>query len=227
MWHFENIEEKAEQASREGFNIELGTTISEAWNIFKQYALGFIGFTLFYIATGLIPEFLLGNDTQMKIIKQLISLFFIPLSLGYAIVTYKIINKEAYSFGDFFSGYAKLMPLIIVFILYMLMVITGLILLIIPGIYLGIVFSFCFYVMYFGKKSIVDSFKISRKFIHRNFWEYLIFMIVIMIFIILGILALGIGILFTFPVGFIAIALYFYKGLASTNNEESVENHLI
>jgi hypothetical protein len=227
MWNFENIEEKAEQASKEGFNIELGAIISEAWGIFKQFSIGFIGVTVLFLVSSSLPDFLLGDEIQMQIIKQFIGFLFFPLYLGYAIVTYKIINNEAYSFSDFFGAYTKFLPLMMLYILYLLLVLFGLILLIIPGIYLAIVLFFSSYVFYFGNKSIRDSFIISRKFIHRNFWEFFIFTIAIGIFSILGILAPGVGLLVTVPVGIISFALYFYKGLASTNEENSVENHLI
>ena len=223
--YFNNIEQKAEQASKEGFNIEISNILTESWGVFKQNAIGFIGFTLLMILLQILPDLYKSDNLIIGVAKSIFSLLLIPLYLGYAIVTFKIINNEEYSFADFFGAYSKLFPLIILSIIYVILVSIGTILLIIPGIYIAVVLSFSTFVLYFANKGISDSFKISRKFIHNNFWEYFIFIILMGIIAVIGVVALGVGLFVSIPVASIALALYFYKGLASEN--EDVENHLI
>ena len=86
-------------------------------------------------------------------------------------------------------------------------ILTGLamFLLIIPGIYLAVAFSFASMIIVFANKEFWPALDASRKIITKKWFSFLGFFIVLGLINVLGAIALGIGLLFTIPITYCAI----------------------
>ena len=83
-----------------------------------------------------------------------------------------IYRGEASSFGQAFgNGFRRWLAVFFAGILYMLALIGGTILLLVPGIYLSIAFAFCFYAATMDKKGPVESLGYSYRIVKGNWWR--------------------------------------------------------
>lgn len=132
-----------------------------------------------------------------NIISQLVSLF---LWLGLIRFGLGIVSGKAFGIGQLF-GEIKLMPKAIVGnILYFLMIGIGLILLIVPGIYLALRYAFFLTAMVDRNLSIVDSFKYSAALTTNSRLNLFVLFLFGVLITVAGFLAFCVGILFAIPV---------------------------
>ena len=105
------------------------------------------------------------------------------------------------SFGDDFVGgnpeelYGELPAMI----LNNGLAIAGLALVLIPGVFMSVIFSWSAYFVWFFRLSPWEAMQASRRVIQRGFWQMLLFLFVTGLIGISGILLLGVGMLFTYP----------------------------
>jgi uncharacterized membrane protein len=105
-------------------------------------------------------------------------------------------------------------------LLCMLIVLAGLIVFILPGIYLAVRLKFYIYfIMEDENLSATDSLRKSFELTRGVFWKLLAFNIILAMINILGLLVFGIGLLFTIPVSIIAYT-HLYKKLSVHQHEE-------
>ncbi len=214
MQNLEAKYDKIQRMTTEGYRVEGSQYISEAWEIFKKYPGGFIGFIFITyaitIGIGLIP---MGSFANIAISPC--------LSIGLALVVRKIMRGEPYEFSDFFKGFNKITELFVTNLLGGLMIILGFICLILPGFYLAIAYAFMNYFAYFlFDGSYWNTLERGRKFISKQWGDYFVFFLLIMLLNIAGLICFGIGLLVTVPVSMIAVFIAFEK-LIGTQDEET------
>ncbi|MEM7514759.1 MAG: hypothetical protein AAF388_27775, partial [Bacteroidota bacterium] len=122
-----------------------------------------------------------------------------PLLAGYFIVARKLANNEPVEFSDFFKGFEHITQLVLGNLVVTIFVIVGFILLVLPGIYLAIAYTFVTMVIVFEKIEFMKAMEVSRKVITKNWWNFLLMAFVFVGIVILGLLALGVGLLAAIP----------------------------
>jgi len=175
------------------YQFKMGDYINKGFDIFKKDPGIFIGFTLVYlvisIVLGIIP--IVGSIATMAIS--------VPLSAGFFIMANKIDKNESHTFGDFFKGFDFFLPLFLIGFVGGIITMLCLLLLILPGIYIGVCYLFAAMFAVFYKNEFWDALETSRKVISKNWWSFFGFIIVLGLINLLGLLCLGIGILVTAP----------------------------
>ena len=128
-------------------------------------------------------------------------------------IGFKLLDDQAVGYADLFSQGDILLSLVIGYILYFLGIFIGSLLLILPGIYFFLRFFFFDYLIIDNKAGVFESFKKSWRAtagIKTTF--FLLLMLVVVAFInLVGLLALGVGLLVTGPVTGLAL-LEYYRG---------------
>jgi uncharacterized membrane protein len=105
-------------------------------------------------------------------------------------------------------------------LLYMLIVLAGLIVFILPGIYLAVRLKFyTYFIVEDENLSPTDSLRKSLGITKGIFWKLFAFNIILAMINILGLLVFGIGLLFTIPVSIIAYT-HLYKKLSAHQQQE-------
>jgi uncharacterized membrane protein len=139
--------------------------------------------------------------------------FTIILKIGYTKIFLKIHDGGSPKFVEIFEEYRTFWRYLGTSVLTCLAVLGGLILLIIPGIYWAVRFSFALVIAIDTKMGPVASMKESYALTRGSFWKLVLFYLAIIGLNILGVIALVIGLLITIPVSTLA-AIYVYRILS-------------
>ncbi|MCT4625007.1 MAG: hypothetical protein N4A46_15395 [Schleiferiaceae bacterium] len=216
-----STESRIEQLLTSPVSLNATETIKEGWKMLMREPGMFIGFALISMiistTAGMIP--FVGIFASVIISG--------PLAAGYLNVCYKLDKNEPITFGDFFAGFNKISPFIVVSIFQFIMVGIGFILLFFPGIYLAVAYAFIYPLVWFGGLEGWGTLEASRKLITKIWWQFFGLLILLVLVNLLGLLALGIGILFTIPLSGICIYVAYKNTIGLDNTEMNVEDHLV
>jgi uncharacterized membrane protein len=187
-------------------------TIKYGWNKSKENLELVLFSTLLVLALGAIVSGFQGHGPSLLF--TLIGVIFsIIIRIGYTKIFLRMYDGEKPSFSDIFKEYGLFWKYLGVSILYGLTVLGGLILIIIPGIYWAVRFSFSPLIVVDTRSRIIASMKESYAITKGKFWKLLGFWIVMGLLNILGAIIFGIGLLVSVPVTLFA-SIYVYRTLS-------------
>jgi hypothetical protein len=179
--------------------LPLGNYVKIGWDLFKQYPYGFIGFCLlnFFIHAAL---------HAVPIMNWLVSAAVTaPLMMGNFIVAAKLLYRQTPEFRDFFSGFSFFWPLFLVSLIGSLLIGIGMILLIIPGIYLTVGYLFASCLVVDRRLDFWPAMEMSRRTVTPQWFGVFAFMLLLIVINLAGALLLGLGLLATIPISFCAL----------------------
>jgi hypothetical protein len=128
----------------------------------------------------------------------------------------KLYENDKIGSYDFLSFSSSLFfKFLLGYVLYTLLVVIGFILLIVPGVYLGIKYQYVQYLIVDKNMDVIEAFKESGKITDGHKWNLLLLVLMFLIIATLGAMALGVGLLVAIPIIIVAQA-YVYKQLSST-----------
>ena len=119
--------------------------------------------------------------------------------------------------SDFFRGFDKAGSLIKLSLIIFLVVFLGLLVLILPGIYLAVSYVFSHLFVWFYGKDPSEAIRLSRLTVSGNFGQILLLFLILAGINLLGIMALGVGILLTMPFSFCVVYAAFDDIIGITN----------
>ncbi len=192
------------------YDFRLGDYVSRGWDIFKENAGMMIGFVIVQgiisSVGGVIP--FVGTFISMAISACMAG--------GFYLTCQKITKGESIEFGDFFKGFDHFKELFLGQIVMTLMVVIGIICLVLPGIYLALAYGFMVPLIVLGKLPFWEAMETSRKIITKNWFMFFAMGFVYFGIILLGLLALGVGILVAAPV-ILCIQYAMYESIVGIN----------
>ncbi|AWF83048.1 hypothetical protein BTJ40_20730 [Microbulbifer sp. A4B17] len=218
------------------YSFSIGETISEAWERTSgNKGTIWVGAILYGVATiaislvaalitGGAAAFSLGSAPESTsaiagILYQLIvTIGCAPLAVGMTMIGIKIARDEKTSGTEVFAHFDKIVPLGIATILLYLLVGIGMVLLVIPGIYLAIAYLLTMPLVADRNLGPWEALETSRKAITKNWFAFLGFFIVTMLIVIAGGLALLIGLIWALPLCIIAIGVAYRKVFGVPNH---------
>lgn len=182
-----DIEDRVENAAR-GYSLSIENLLQVGFNIFRR-------------SPGV---FILYSFITMLVISNPVSglLLAAPVITGYYIVAKQLERDRTVEIPDFFRSFDKFVPLLILHLLMTLIITLGLILLIIPGIYFAISYTFAHFFVWFYDVEPTEAIRMSRKTVAGNFGHVLLLCLVLVGINLLGALAFGVGLLLTLPVSY-------------------------
>lgn len=196
--------------------------IKFGWNRMKEN-LGFFivyliilfiieGFFSFFASTftDSLPSLSLLFNIGSWVVSIVSSIFAIKIGL-------KLYDNEKIGSYDFLSfSTALFFKFLLGYVLYILLVVIGFILLIVPGLYFAIKYQFVQYLIVDKKMDVIEAFKESSKMTNGHKWNLLLLVLLYVAIVILGVMALGVGLLVAIPIVMVAQA-YVYKKLSSNS----------
>jgi uncharacterized membrane protein len=212
----------AEALSR-GYDFNIGDLLNEAWQRVKG-TKGIIigGFIIFYVAlfaATAVLGFILGglasgDNIAGIIIAQLIitvlaSALAYPFLAGLNMVGIRRAADQPISFNEIFSHFGRLVPLVITAILMMVLIYVGMILLIIPGIYLSVAYMLAIPLVVERGLSPWQALETSRKAISQHWFK--VFGLFLLLGLIMGLsmIPVGIGLIWTIPLFIISMGVLY------------------
>ncbi len=164
-------------------------------------------------------------------IKDSAKILYVVISLASAVVNWliqlgliriflKFCDAQKAKIADLFAEYRLLLKFIGATIIYSLIVLGGFILLIIPGIIWSVRFGFFSYLIVDKNMGVIESLKKSREITKGATWELLVFGLLTFLVILLGVLALLVGLFAALPTAMLAWAFVYRRLLAASANPQ-------
>lgn len=230
--------------------------IRDGWHLYRRHWLTYSLFQVLPFVL-LLTVYIVANVTHSAFYEALYSFLHVamfPLIYGYFIAgssVQKQINRNVHTSSgeepkleatDLLRGYLLVVPLFAIFLLYLLAVSVGLILLIVPGIYLAVTLSFtaCIYIEYHVQTHVdeennlgpvkvynfLECFKVSRRIIHAHFWRVLVFLVLLALIQMVGMITM-VGILITTPIVSLSLVPAFHDLFGLQQNRNVVTRFVV
>ena len=204
-----------------------GEAIRFGWQTTKQNLGFFIGLLiiagLIYIVPDKTADFLRKESKVLSWIVSIIGMILgIIVSLGMIKISLNFCDNLKSKVSDIFSQYRLFFRFLFAHILYTLIVLAGLILFIIPGIYWGIRFQFYEYFIIDKNSRITESLKKSWVITKGSVWNLFLLGLLLGLINVAGALLLLIGLFATIPTTMVAMA-FVYRRLTSNSAQTSIE----
>jgi predicted nucleic-acid-binding protein len=177
----------------------------------------FIGLSLVVFVVVYVPAFVSSvTEKTYPVISFIFSLISNILSMivgmGFIKIALKFYDKQKADFDDLFSCAKQFFPYLLSAILMTLAVIGGIIVLIVPGIILGLQLQFFAYFIVDKKTGPMQALKESSRITRGQKWQLFLFALLTVLVNIAGLLCLVVGLLVTIPLTSLAYA-YIYRKL--------------
>lgn len=185
-----DIQNKVNAASK-GYRLSIESTLQLGFNLFRKAPTEFIIFTLLglVIFSNPVSGLLLGG----------------PVMASYFHMARLAARDQQIEFADFFKGFEKAGALLKMNLMIFLLILLGVMMLVLPGIYFGISYVFSPLFVWFHDMSPIEALRLSRKSVSGNFAQVFLLVMILAGINLLGVLALGVGILLTMPFSFCVI----------------------
>ncbi|HEY1792017.1 MAG TPA: DUF4339 domain-containing protein [Opitutaceae bacterium] len=189
-------------------HLDVFSCYERSWALLKSHFWAFVGATLVLVAM-LGGTYLLGYS--LRIAANLVVL--LPFTAGLYYFFLRHVRGEQAGFGDLFKGFGSAFPTLFVMgIVQNAILFVALCCLILPGIYLGVAYTFAPLVVIDKGQSFWESLEKSRRVATRSWWRLLGLLLLGIPFNLLGVACLGIGVLVTLPLC-LGACVYAYEDL--------------
>lgn len=208
------------------FEVNMLETLGEAWRGMKGfklkchialalYFLVFIGATiLFGVIVGVLGA--TGADQSvigvLSIVFQLvITVVALPMGIAILIMALRHANGKSVSAGEIFRHFGTIGSLALCYLLQIILIMIGLVLLVLPGLYLMIAYMLAMPLIVEKKMGVWQALETSRKALTRVWFRFFGLTLLISFINMLGIITLGIAWIWTIPWAVLAMAMVYQK----------------
>lgn len=194
-------------------SFSIGDSLSYGWTVMKKNFVLFLYILLTYIGLQIIWTF--GMETAADALIGIIFMLFVMiLKLGFIRITLDLHDGKRVSYKQLISQPNLFPDYLIATILYVLIILGGLILLIVPGIIWAIKFSLYDYYIVDKRMGPIEALKRSAKATYGHKWNLFLFFLAVIGINIVGLLALVVGLFATIPTSEMAM-VWMYRNIES------------
>jgi len=191
---------------------DISTCLGDGWELFTRRPWLLIGAT---IVAGLI------NGVAANV--PFATLVTYPLLLaGLYLMIMRLVRGQPVAFANLFDALPRILPLVAASVLTSLLIALGLILFVIPGLYLAVAYGFTTLNIIERDMDFWPAMESSRKTITTVFWPYLGLILVLGVITIVAALPFGLGLPVAVPVC-LAAQYRFYRALHPVDTEGNGE----
>ena len=167
-----------------------------------SYVKAIAVYTAISILITLVQEATVGNagDVTASVIEILVTLILFPLGVGLGLLGIRRAAGRETPVSTLWEPYSQAIPLIVMFLLMAVLVVAGFFLLVLPGIYLSIAYSFAPYLITEKNMGVWEAMETSRKAITQYWWRYFGLMLIAALLIIVGSIPLLAGLIWVLPI---------------------------
>jgi len=190
-------------------------------------SLFFAGFAL-YVLAGLayqtVMEIFFPSSAQQPdivnntVVTLLSFPVLMPLMVGLMTAALRHVRGETVTFGDFFAYYAQTGVISLASLVIYLMTTLGFLLLILPGIYLSVAYTFTFLLMFDKGMTIWDAMELSRKAVSKHWFKIFALMLLIGAALLGGFLTFGVGLYWAAPLAFVTLYGLLYETMFGSHS---------
>jgi len=186
-----------------------------------NYFIALVIYGAISIAITFIQEAIVGTSVggMASLVEIIITLVMFPLGVGLGLLGIRRAAGRDTPMNTLWEPYSHAIPLIVMFVLMAVLVIAGFFLLVLPGIYLSIAYSFAPYLIVEKNMGVWEALETSRKAITEYWWRYFGLMLVALLLVIVGSIPLLLGLIWVIPIVAIATGEVFQKTFGNHESE--------
>lgn len=201
----EPVEEERPEPKRSSHNkFVVGEAIEFGWDSVKSHLWFFIGIFLIFFVILFMIFGAKGVGTRV-----VLGVLVTGVSLGYIKLAVDIVDNKDPEFKELFSCFSLLLQYLLSLIIYVVIVSVGLVLFVIPGLIWAVQFGFFPFVIVNERLWPLNALRKSSALTEGVKGRLIVFGLVLLGINLLGLLAVGIGIIVTIPLSIIAAAHIF------------------
>lgn len=211
------------------YDFTIGEILSEAWARIYGYKLPYaiitsVYFLIYFVALVLVIAMMGEEDSaRAQAVIQLLSFAMMPMSAALTMMGLHMAMGRPITVKQLFAYYnSKGLAIIGLQIVMMMAIVLGLLLFIIPGIYLSIALMFAVPLMLEKNLSIIDAFEASRKAVTHHWFKLFGLLFVMGIILFLSMLPLGVGLIWTMPMMMAVIGVLYRRMFGINGQADSV-----
>jgi uncharacterized membrane protein len=210
-------DEQLSMLMQRDYSIDFSKYFRKGWEILQANFVQIGGFFLVTIGINLAVNL-------VPVIGQIVSsVINAPLAAGYTFVILAILRGKSFTFNDFFQGLSNkyFLQLFLLSLVGGLLTALGMILLVLPGIYLAVSYLFAIQFAVDWDLEFFQALETSRKFVTKQWLQVFVFMLMLVLLNIAGLIALGIGIFVTAPLS-LCIVICVYDDIAGNPDNGAI-----
>ncbi|MGY6520988.1 MAG: hypothetical protein ACXIUD_04620 [Mongoliitalea sp.] len=197
-------QEKLASIRERGYDFDIVNILGRAWIMYKKQAINSAAFTMLIISLVLLTMQYLPQ-AQLAI-----SVLLLPaLFTGFYIVANKLNNDQPVHYGHFYGGFSFYIHVVTIWMIGQLLTGVGLLLLVVPGVYLMVSYNFSVLMSIFGGMNFWQALEESRKLITVRWFKFFVLTLIFIGINILGALLYFLGLMITIPITFYATYILF------------------
>jgi hypothetical protein len=198
--------------------VDVVSCITRGWELVRDNPGLTIGATLLVM--------LVSFGLSLIPVVGFVSFFIDPVLFGGVAYTFtRRIRGEVPSAGDAFSGFnLAFLQLGLGGVVSLLLVCVGLLLCVLPGVYLAIGYAFALPLVIDKKYDFWTAMEVSRRVVHRQWWTMFGLALVLFLLNVVGVLACLIGMIVTAPIS-LAAMMYAYEDVFGRRGAGAIEVH--
>ena len=186
-----------------------------------NYFIALIIYSAISVLITLAQEATVGtaDDVTASVVEILITFVLFPLGVGLGLLGIRRAAGKETPVSTLWEPYSHAIPLIVMFVLMAVLIVAGFFLLVLPGIYLSIAYSFAPYLIVERNMGVWEALETSRKAITEYWWRYFGLMLVALLLIIIASIPLLLGLIWLIPIVAIATGEVFQKTFGNPGSE--------
>lgn len=208
------------------FEVNMLETLGEAWRGLKGFKLkchiALILYSLVYLAAflglGIIVAILstTGADetvaSVLSLVFQLVTtVVMLPMGVAFLVMAMRHANQKPVSAGEIFRHFGTMGSLFVAYLIQVILIMIGLVLLVLPGIYLMFAYMYALPLVLEKKMGPWHALETSRKALTKVWFRFFGLLWLIMLINTAGVLTLGIAWIWTIPWSILAMAMVYQK----------------
>lgn len=186
-----------------------------------NYFIALVIYGAISIAITFIQESIVGTSVggMASLVEIIITLVMFPLGVGLGLLGIRRAAGRDTPVNTLWEPYSHAIPLIVMFVLMAALIVAGFFLLVLPGIYLSIAYSFAPYLIVEKNMGVWEALETSRKAITEYWWRYFGLMLAALLLVIVGSIPLLLGLIWVIPIVAIATGEVFQKTFGNHDSE--------
>ena len=160
-----------------------------------------------------------GEGVAASLTQVIVNILVYPLGIGLGLLGIRRAAGKDTPLSTLWEPYSQFIPLVVMLVLMGLLIVGGFFLLVLPGIYLAVAYSFAPYLMIEKNMGVWEALETSRKAITTCWWRYFGLLLIAVLLFIVGTIPLLIGLVWVLPIMTIAIGEVFVATFETASAE--------
>ena len=160
-----------------------------------------------------------GEGVAASLTQVIVNILVYPLGIGLGLLGIRRAAGKDTPLSTLWEPYSQFIPLVVMLVLMGLLIVGGFFLLVLPGIYLAVAYSFAPYLMIEKNMGVWEALETSRKAITTCWWRYFGLLLIAVLLFIVGTIPLLIGLVWVLPIMAIAIGEVFVATVETASAE--------